>query len=64
MITWHLMESQKPSTADKMYLVQETAGQVIQAYWCGEKWHIAWGAVYDEADQPKCWAELNYPRFL
>lgn len=60
MIEWKAMADEKPVKADKMYLVQETGGRIVQAYWSGTEWAVAWGCVY--TDQPKVWAELNFPR--
>jgi len=58
------MSNEVPKVADKLYLIQETSGQVIQAYWSGKSWHVAWGKEYTKADQPNVWAELNFPRTL
>jgi len=63
MIDWKKMSEEKPTVPDKMYLVQMGNGFVMQVYWSGDAWAEAWGDIFDGGEQPRAWAELNFPRF-
>jgi len=64
MIDWKLMREEKPPYPDAFYLIQESGGMVTSGYWSGSEWAVPWGREYPKDDQPKTWAEFNFPRII